>query len=249
MNRFAWMTLSVSVLMHGAALAALWWQGSASGKAVPDVQVSPSSLIVSIQNLPASEKQAVTPIETLSEAPAEAPAGSRHPPMARVERSTLSPPPKEKSVAKPVPVPTPTSVPMPVVQEVDIEPVVQAPIRYPAIAPAPKTEPLPASQGMAAPAYPVIEVAKAKPRYEMGQALTPRPKYPMMARRQGWQGRVALKALVAPDGRLLEVTLEESSGFAVLDQAAIKTVNRWQLQASSSAASEWIWIPVEFRLR
>lgn len=48
--------------------------------------------------------------------------------------------------------------------------------------------------------------------------------YPMQARARGYQGRVVISFSLTPQGEILDIVPEESSGYAVLDQSAIKTI-------------------------
>ncbi|MFC1523834.1 energy transducer TonB, partial [Thermodesulfobacteriota bacterium] len=48
--------------------------------------------------------------------------------------------------------------------------------------------------------------------------------YPRIARKKGWQGKVVLKFIVCEDGRVMNVEVVESSGYAVLDKNAMKSV-------------------------
>lgn len=56
----------------------------------------------------------------------------------------------------------------------------------------------------------------------------PAPAYPEAARRQGLQGKVLLRVTVGPAGEPVQVSLVESSGWALLDDAAIDTVKGWR---------------------
>ena len=53
--------------------------------------------------------------------------------------------------------------------------------------------------------------------------------YPRMARKMGWQGRVKIRATISPEGQTLEANIHKSSGYGVLDEAALKGVlqHRW----------------------
>ena len=53
-----------------------------------------------------------------------------------------------------------------------------------------------------------------------------KPEYPAAARERGEQGEVTVEIAVAADGTVSEATTAESSGFAALDDAAIKAVRR-----------------------
>ncbi|MFO7781985.1 MAG: energy transducer TonB, partial [Spirochaetia bacterium] len=50
------------------------------------------------------------------------------------------------------------------------------------------------------------------------------PEYPFRARRLGHEGTVAFTVLVGAGGAVLDITLEESSGYAELDRAAQSAV-------------------------
>jgi protein TonB len=50
--------------------------------------------------------------------------------------------------------------------------------------------------------------------------------YPMLARRRGWQGEVAVALRIEPDGRVRALRVARSSGYAVLDRDALATLNR-----------------------
>ena len=50
--------------------------------------------------------------------------------------------------------------------------------------------------------------------------------YPLVARARGWQGTVLLGLRVESNGRLENVHLERSSGYAVLDRSALNSLSR-----------------------
>jgi protein TonB len=50
--------------------------------------------------------------------------------------------------------------------------------------------------------------------------------YPLVARARGWQGTVLLGLRVESDGRLDQVHIENSSGYAVLDRSALNSLSR-----------------------
>lgn len=61
-----------------------------------------------------------------------------------------------------------------------------------------------------------------------------KPQYPIGARQRGEEGTVVLETTVASDGRVFDVTVITSSGFAALDRAAVLAVER----AAFNAATE-----------
>ena len=86
-------------------------------------------------------------------------------------------------------------------------------------------------------------------RYVIGTEQTPHPRYPLLARRHGWQGTVEVALLVNSRGEAIEARLAKSSGFPMLDQAAVETLSGWQLAAVAESGQQWLTVPVEFRLR
>ena len=89
--------------------------------------------------------------------------------------------------------------------------------------------------------------ATARPSY----GFTPRPGYPAVAIRRGYEGSVLLNVHVLPNGKPEEVTIFKSSGLKVLDNAALKAVKKWRFvpaQRGFKAVSSWVKVPIEFRL-
>lgn len=88
--------------------------------------------------------------------------------------------------------------------------------------------------------------SSASERYTLGSADNPSPHYPSRARQNNWQGRVTLRVTLAPDGRVEQVDVAESSGYGVLDRAALATVQQWRFRAGSS---ETVLVPIRFKLQ
>ncbi|HRO63675.1 energy transducer TonB [Thermomonas sp.] len=66
---------------------------------------------------------------------------------------------------------------------------------------------------------------------QLAYRSAPPPVYPRNAQRRGFAGTVQLRVLVGVDGRPLEVTIDRSSGFRELDEAAREQVlARWLFQ-------------------
>lgn len=77
------------------------------------------------------------------------------------------------------------------------------------------------------------------------------PMYPAIARRLGYEGTVVLSTEVYPDGRVGNVVIKRSSGFAVLDKSASEAIRRWIFEPGSHAGrpvTMWVDVPVTFRL-
>jgi periplasmic protein TonB len=81
----------------------------------------------------------------------------------------------------------------------------------------------------------------------------PPPAYPAIARRREQQGAVTLRVLVGIDGMVQRAEIAESSGFDVLDDAAIETVRRrWRFTPARSAGiaiESWVLVPIRFALK
>src|SRR5437867_5262303 len=89
----------------------------------------------------------------------------------------------------------------------------------------------------------------ARPEY----GLNPKPPYPLVARRLGAQGVVVLRVQVCEDGRVAAVELAHSSGFALLDESASRTVRQsWRFvpaRLNGAPVASWVEVPIQFVLR
>ena len=86
------------------------------------------------------------------------------------------------------------------------------------------------------------------PRIVVGE----RPDYPENARAKGWEGTVRLQILVNTDGRVEEVRIVASSGYAELDQTAQRAVRSWRFSPAlknGNPIAAWATVPVVFDLR
>ena len=90
-------------------------------------------------------------------------------------------------------------------------------------------------------------------RAALHEALLPRFDYPSVARRRGWQGRVRVGLHVEADGDLSRIRLVESSGYGLLDKAAVKNVTELR---NVPAVTQWldgsdmdVILPVRYQLR
>jgi protein TonB len=77
------------------------------------------------------------------------------------------------------------------------------------------------------------------------------PAYPEIARRRGEQGRVLLRVAVSPAGLPVNVSVAESSGFSILDSAAVNAVEQWRFVPATRAGAPvaaTAEVPLRFRL-
>ncbi len=102
--------------------------------------------------------------------------------------------------------------------------------------PEPLQEPVP-------PQEPVVTM----PRYREN----PPPPYPAKARRRGYRGVTVLSAEILTDGSVGELKVTTSSGYEILDEAALRAVKTWTFHPAlknREPVSGWVDIPVRFEL-
>lgn len=61
---------------------------------------------------------------------------------------------------------------------------------------------------------------------DLREALARHFHYPLTARRKGLEGEVKVSLRIEPDGELTHIRVQQSSGHAVLDEAAVGTLNK-----------------------
>jgi protein TonB len=87
----------------------------------------------------------------------------------------------------------------------------------------------------------------AYPRYQLNAP----PTYPGLARKRGQEGTVFLKVLVNKEGRVDELEIKTSSGFTLLDRAAVSAVRKWSFEPGRRGEERvpmWVRVPVTFKL-
>lgn len=80
----------------------------------------------------------------------------------------------------------------------------------------------------------------------------PRPPYPGVAQRNGWQGTTLLRVQVTPNGKPGAITVQRSSGKDVLDEAAINAVKKWSFVPATQGGvpiGGVVTVPIVFRLQ
>lgn len=86
---------------------------------------------------------------------------------------------------------------------------------------------------------------KPQPQY------SPKPLYPERARAAEMEGQTIVEALVDIDGKVIDVRLVKSSGFDILDQAAMSTARKWTFTPAEQRGKPvrvWVNIPFNFSL-
>lgn len=150
------------------------------------------------------------------------------------------PAPKKPEISKPKPAPIPT----PIIEPTPLPPIVHS-------NPAPVTTPAPPK---AAPAVSKPQPAKetfTQARADAGYGYNPKPKYPSVARSRGWTGKVILQVRVSADGEAEQVTVAQSSGHEILDEAAVSAVENWRFtpaKRGDTAVASTVRVPMNFQL-
>ena len=137
------------------------------------------------------------------------------------------------------------------------KPVQQAPVPQPVVEPPPVN----IDQAASVVDVPVVET-RVEPNtfdvqpssifQQLATVSAPPPPYPRNAVARQLQGTVMLRIHVSATGEPMEVSVENSSGYALLDQAALKFVKaRWRfvpVQRDGQATDAWALVPIEFVL-
>jgi protein TonB len=155
----------------------------------------------------------------------------------------LPPPPEPVVIPEPVVVPPPA--PAPVLTRRPEPQVVPRPEPV-AAPPKPKVPPKVQTAAPPRPAAPALVEARPVARNNRP------PHYPDIARRNGWQGLCMVRVQVGADGRAGGVSVARSSGYGILDQAALSAVRKWQFSprlVRGTATASTVEVPVNFSLR
>jgi protein TonB len=95
------------------------------------------------------------------------------------------------------------------------------------------------------------EPAATPPVASANKAVNKAPLYPTLSRRLKEQGTVYLQVLVLKNGKVGQLKLKQSSGFARLDQSALNAVRGWTYQPALKLGQPidyWFVQPVVFNL-
>jgi len=102
--------------------------------------------------------------------------------------------------------------------------------------------------GETASAAPTTTQAAAQVRARVLSDLARHFYYPPLARSRGWQGRVLLAFRVERDGLLHDPRVLRTSGFGILDEAALNSLRQVERIAGADSAPLDLQIPVVYRL-
>ncbi|WP_298770558.1 energy transducer TonB [uncultured Shewanella sp.] len=95
------------------------------------------------------------------------------------------------------------------------------------------------------PILPSMEVSQ--PKFAAPPA---QPDYPRLARKKGFEGITTLEVLFDQAGKQLSLKLISSSGFNLLDKAALEAVKKWRFSAPNeqTAYTYKVRVPIKFSL-
>lgn len=95
-------------------------------------------------------------------------------------------------------------------------------------------------------------IGESSPPAPAGGSGKPRPQYPELARKRGQEGTVSVRCQVDANGHVTNVSLARSSGFRLLDEAALKAVGKWKFKPGrkdGACVAGTVVVPVQFRLQ
>lgn len=90
-------------------------------------------------------------------------------------------------------------------------------------------------------------------RFQIGSNDNPKPSYPSLAVKRGWQGEVILGVHVRPDGSIEHLTFVKSTNYGVLNFEAYETVRTsWHFKAlddeDEHSETTYIEVPITFNI-
>lgn len=229
----------LAVLAHGWA-ASLWHAPERRPVVIPP---SPQAVEVALlapmaPNPPPQPMPAAPPVAQPPQAPPKPkplpkrqvppkPAAKAIPPRPRIPRPAPEPAEREATDSGP------TEPPRPAMST----PAETAPVHEPApSAPAPvprKPEPVvPAS-------------------FHAAYLHNPSPVYPAAARSRRWEGTVRLRVRVSAEGHCEHAEIQESSGYELLDEAALEVIRQWRFvpaKRGDTVLPSSVVVPITFKL-
>ncbi len=102
-----------------------------------------------------------------------------------------------------------------------------------------------APKGLRQPHAPALQ--EATPDYDRN----PSPEYPRRARQLGFEGIVLLHVWVNPDGGVDDAKIAASSGYAMLDDSALRAVKGWMFKPArrgDQPVAALVQVPIRFTL-
>lgn len=206
---------------------------------------------------------------------------SKTPPAPRVSKvdiewSKPAPPPPKAEPRPPAPPPPPPQAAPAQAKSVPASPEAPPPSAAPSVA-APESAPVDSGSsaeaaedgnlfagrggsGVAPPSPRVVEAPAPPPAPKpivaahegANYSKNPRPAYPARALREGFEGQVLVRVQVLPNGRPGTLKIQKSSGYSILDEAALGAIRGWSFvpaRQGGEPVSGWVTVPIVFRLQ
>jgi protein TonB len=243
-----------AALLSAAVHAAVLWCDPGVHRQPPALSGSQAPIVVSLAYTGVEKEAAAVSRKSAPLPPTSEPKPKPPQPAAAIKRAAPS-----KKAPSPTP---PASAPQPVVQaeppaiaaaQPEVTRQAAAASTRPSAGPA-----APAQAGNPAPSRNGIQTSSpttagnilipAAPLYRQN----PPPPYPRIAKARGYQGRTLLNVLVGRDGRVLDAAVATSSGYGLLDEAALKAVAEWIFEPAKrgdEAVEMWVKVPIRFQIR
>lgn len=251
----------VHVLVIVLLLSHFGWLGSSNPEGGQDATAGQSGIVIPVtlesaetavrsEAAPSPEPMAEPIAEPESE-PAPAPTPSPTPELEPESEPRSDP----QSEAQSEPQPEPVSIPTPEEPRSTLKPDIK-----PTIAPTPPPAPTraksqasgdsgkaagPVKQSIEPSAMPLTP-AQVDPNY----LHRPNPVYPALSKRLREEGTVLLRVNLDAQGIVLDITVEKSSRFQRLDQAALEAVRQWRFipaKRGQAAIPSNALVPIEFK--
>jgi protein TonB len=252
----------VHVLVIVLLLSHFGWFGGSDSEADPDATAGQSGIVipVTLETAQGSEEaQSPEPKPELEPKPESEPAPAPVPmpsPLPSPELGPESEPRSDpQSEAQSEPQPEPVSIPTPEEPRSTLKPDIT-----PTIAPTPPPAPTraksqasgdsgkaagPVQESIEPPVLPLTP-AHVDPNY----LHRPNPVYPALSKRLREEGTVLLRVNLDAQGIVLDLTIEKSSSFQRLDQAALEAVKQWRFipaKRGQEAMPSSALVPIEFK--
>ena len=96
-----------------------------------------------------------------------------------------------------------------------------------------------------------LQIRSSGAIYKIGTKDNPHPKYPILARKRGWQGRAVLEVSVDKFGNVSDLSVFKSTGHEILDNVSIDTLKEWKFKPATNnglPVGDKLKIPIKFIL-
>jgi len=254
-------SIFLAVTVHALAFCIDWQRPDRS---LPSPE--PLPIVISL-NRQAPAKKIAPPVAIVSEQKKTPPAVTKSVKKKSVKPAPKikpAPEPKKKSAVKTTPIPRPA---VPKESPVPEKNLTAIPPDAPPLAP-PRTDqpaavesadriappddrPTPVIEDSGPVALPVpaapVALTEAVPLY----SKNPKPRYPRLATKRGYQGSVMLEVLVTREGRAGEIRIFQTSGHGILDRAAVSAVRKWLFEPGKKGdmpVGMWMRLPIRFEI-